>query len=204
MKEAARAGADALKFTHFGGLRDKNLEYLQPIAAACEEYGIVFMPEVVPQDENRNTLYDQVVHAARLGQEAGGDSRGKQSAAILIVKEKGAYDGGTDRYVDIRVDDHEHPIKELRRVFNLYDLSILNRDDPEDKVKIEGKVLKTIKEVLKLDGFYERDVDDKFDEYTKDVLQKWMHNNNFEVKEREDEYMWGSVYRYIEKRKEEL
>jgi DhnA family fructose-bisphosphate aldolase class Ia len=73
VKEAARAGADALKFTHFGGLRDKNLEYLQPIAAACEEYGIVFMPEVVPQDENRNTLYDQVVHAARLGQEAGGD-----------------------------------------------------------------------------------------------------------------------------------
>ena len=154
--------------------------------------------------ETKGDLVLKLLSALEEGQEAGGDSRGKQSAAILIVKEKGAYDGGTDRYVDIRVDDHEHPIKELRRVFNLYDLSILNRDDPKDKVKIEGKVLKTIKEVLKLDGFYERDVDDKFDEYTKDVLQKWMHNNNFEVKEREDDYMWGSVYRYIEKRKEEL
>jgi len=73
VKEAAKAGADALKFTHFGGLRDPNLNSLQPIAAACEEHGIVFMPEVVPQDENRNLLSDQVVSAARLGQEAGGD-----------------------------------------------------------------------------------------------------------------------------------
>ena len=73
VQEAAKAGADALKFTHFGGLRDPNLDALQPIAAACEEHGIVFMPEVVPQDENRNLLADQVVSAARLGQERGGD-----------------------------------------------------------------------------------------------------------------------------------
>ena len=73
VKEAAKAGADGLKYTHFGGLRDPNLQMVQPIAAACEEHGIVFMPEVVPQDEKRNTLYDQVADAARLGQEAGGD-----------------------------------------------------------------------------------------------------------------------------------
>jgi DhnA family fructose-bisphosphate aldolase class Ia len=73
VKEAAKAGADGLKFTHFGGLRDQNLHMVQPIAAACEEHGIVFMPEVVPQDEKRTTIYDQVGHAARLGQEAGGD-----------------------------------------------------------------------------------------------------------------------------------
>ena len=60
VKEAAKAGADGLKYTHFGGLGDPNLEMVQPIAAACEEYGIVFMPEVVPQDEKSNTLYDQV------------------------------------------------------------------------------------------------------------------------------------------------
>ena len=73
VKEASIAGADALKFTHFGGLSDPNLNALQPIAAACQEYGIVFMPEVVPQDDKRKTLYDQVASAARLGQEAGGD-----------------------------------------------------------------------------------------------------------------------------------
>ena len=73
VKEAAAAGADALKFTHFGGLQDANLHSLQPIAAACEQHGIVFMPEVVPQDEKRDLLTDQVDSAARLGQEAGGD-----------------------------------------------------------------------------------------------------------------------------------
>ena len=73
VRQAAVAGADGLKFTHFGGLRDPNLNSLQPIAAACEQYGLVFMPEVVPQDESHNTLYDQVASAARLGQEAGGD-----------------------------------------------------------------------------------------------------------------------------------
>lgn len=73
VQEAAKAGADGIKFTHFGGLRDANLQAVQPIAAACEEHGIVFMPEVVPQDEKRNTIYDQVQNAARLGQESGGD-----------------------------------------------------------------------------------------------------------------------------------
>jgi DhnA family fructose-bisphosphate aldolase class Ia len=73
VKHAAIAGADGVKFTHFGGLRDPNLDALQPIAAACEEYGLVLLAEVVPQDEKHNTLYEQVASAARLGQEAGGD-----------------------------------------------------------------------------------------------------------------------------------
>lgn len=73
VQEAAKAGADALKYTHFGGLRDQNLNMIQPIAAACEEHSIVFMPEVVPQDKDRNTVYEEVIHAARLGQEGGGD-----------------------------------------------------------------------------------------------------------------------------------
>ncbi|MBY9000261.1 MAG: DUF1028 domain-containing protein [Candidatus Heimdallarchaeota archaeon] len=154
--------------------------------------------------ETKGDMVLKLLAVLEAGQEAGGDSRGKQSAAILIVKEKGAYDGGTDRYIDVRVDDHVHPIKELRRVFELYNLSLLNRDEPDDKVMVEGEVLKVIKEVLKSDGFYEKDIDDKYDIYTKEVLKKWMHTNNFEVKERTDDYMWGSVYRFIEKRKEDI
>ncbi|MDQ1279822.1 MAG: Fructose-bisphosphate aldolase [Thermoproteota archaeon] len=72
-KQVLLAGGDGLKFTHFGSLQDPNLQAIQPISAACEEYGLVFMPEVVPQDEKRNTIYNEVVYAARLGQEAGGD-----------------------------------------------------------------------------------------------------------------------------------
>ena len=88
-------------------------------------------------------------------------------------------------------------------MFELYNLSLLKRDDPDDKVKLGGDVMKTIKEVLKIDGFYDGDINSKYDNITKDSLQKWMHTNNFEVKERDDNYMWGAVYRFIEKRKEE-
>ncbi|MHA1217345.1 MAG: DUF1028 domain-containing protein [Candidatus Heimdallarchaeaceae archaeon] len=153
--------------------------------------------------ETSGDLVEKLLAALEEGQEAGGDSRGKQSAAILIVKEEGAYDGGTDRYINVRVDEHEHPIKELRRVFELYDLSLLKRDDPDDKVKLSGDIMKTIKEVLKKDGFFDGEINTKYDDVTKESLQKWMHTNNFEVKEREDNYMWGAVYRFIEKRKEE-
>ena len=152
--------------------------------------------------ETEGDLADRLLSALEAGQEAGGDSRGKQSAALLVVREEGVYDGGTDKYIDIRVDDHKHPIQELRRVFTLYDLSLLKRDDEKDKVKLSGDVMKVIKEVLKIDGFYEGEIDSKYDDVTKEALQKWMHTNNFEVKEREDNYMWGAVYRYIQKIKE--
>ena len=154
--------------------------------------------------ETEGDLVEKLLSSLEAGQEAGGDSRGKQAAAVLVFKEKGAYDGGTDKYIDVRVDDHEHPIKELRRVFEIYNLSMLKRDDPKDKVKLEGNVMKTIKEVLKLDGFYDGDIDSKYDAIIKESLKNWMLTNNFEVKEREDKYMWESVYRYIEKRKEEI
>ena len=154
--------------------------------------------------ETKGDLVERLLRALEEGQAAGGDSRGKQSAAILIVQEDGVYDGGTDKYIDVRVDEHEHPIKELRRVFDHYNLSLLTRDKPEDKVKLEGDVMKVVKEVLKLEGFYQGDIDGKFNKITQESLKKWMSVNNFEVKEREDGFMWGAVYRFFVKRKEEL
>jgi tetratricopeptide (TPR) repeat protein len=50
------------------------------------------------------------------GDAQGGDSRGKQSAALLVVKEKAGYGGYTDRAIDIRVDDHPDPFTELGRL----------------------------------------------------------------------------------------
>ncbi|NHJ48650.1 MAG: DUF1028 domain-containing protein [Asgard group archaeon] len=132
-------------------------------------------------------------------QEKGGDKRGQEAAAILIVKEKGAYDGGTDRYIDIRVDEHPTPIKELHNIFEVYDLCILNRDDPKDIVKLEGEVLGNVLKILNNEGFYSGTAK-KFTPEVKDALIKWMHTNNFEVKEREDEFLFGSVYRYIAKK----
>ena len=53
-------------------------------------------------------------------QAAGGDKRGRQSAALLVVREKGGYGGATDRYIDLRVADHKTPIQELGRLLKLH------------------------------------------------------------------------------------
>jgi len=148
-------------------------------------------------ENTKNDLVEKLFAALEAGQKKGGDRRGRESAAIFIVKEKGAYDGGTDRYIDIRVDEHPKPIKELRKVFEIYDMSILLRDDPKDIVKLVGETMEIVKERLKVDGFYKGEIDGLYNKETRDALRDWLGTNNFEVKEREDEYMWGSVYRYI-------
>ena len=61
--------------------------------------------------------------AIEAGDEAGGDSRGKQSAALLVCRKDGGYGGFTDRAIDIRVDDHPQPIRELGR---LLDIGLVN------------------------------------------------------------------------------
>ncbi|MCK4413174.1 MAG: DUF1028 domain-containing protein [Candidatus Eisenbacteria sp.] len=70
--------------------------------------------------ETDGILGEKLIRALEAGQAAGGDSRGVQSAAMLIVRAEGGYAGYNDRYCDLRVDDHEHPIAELRRIFNIW------------------------------------------------------------------------------------
>ena len=67
------------------------------------------------------SLAERLLEALAAGQAAGGDSRGQQSAALLVVQRDGGYAGLSDSLVDLRVDDHEEPIEELRRLFVLHD-----------------------------------------------------------------------------------
>lgn len=59
------------------------------------------------------------------GEIAGGDRRGRQSAALIVVRESGGYGGFDDRYVDLRADDHPDPLAELRRLYNLWEATFL-------------------------------------------------------------------------------
>jgi uncharacterized Ntn-hydrolase superfamily protein len=68
------------------------------------------------------TLADRLLAALDAGDRAGGDRRGRQSAALLVVRSEGGYMGGNDRWLDLRVDDHSDPVAELRRVRSLHSL----------------------------------------------------------------------------------
>jgi uncharacterized Ntn-hydrolase superfamily protein len=70
--------------------------------------------------ETEGILGERLMRALEEGQAAGGDSRGMQSAAIYIVREGGGYGGYNDVYCDLRVDDSEDPIVELRRIFDIW------------------------------------------------------------------------------------
>jgi uncharacterized Ntn-hydrolase superfamily protein len=70
-------------------------------------------------EETKGPLAWRIMAALEAAEEKGGDSRGKQSAAILVVKSKGGYGRFNDRLIDFRVDDHSGPIQELGRVLSL-------------------------------------------------------------------------------------
>jgi len=58
------------------------------------------------------------------GDRAGGDRRGRQSAALLVVTENGAHEGGSDVYADLRVDDHLDPVHELSRLLDIHEVCL--------------------------------------------------------------------------------
>lgn len=64
-------------------------------------------------------LADRLLDAMEAGQRQGGDSRGMQSMALLVVKKEGGYSGYSDRYIDLRVDDSPNPFKEMRRLLRI-------------------------------------------------------------------------------------
>ena len=71
-------------------------------------------------EETEGELADKLMAALSAGQEAGGDTRGQQSAALLVVQENWGYGGFNDRYIDLRVDDAEQPIEELQRLLEIH------------------------------------------------------------------------------------
>lgn len=75
--------------------------------------------------DSSGPLGRRLIEALKAGDDAGGDSRGKQSAAILVVKEGGGYQGKFDRLVNIRVDDHSEPVRELERIYHLWEYNFM-------------------------------------------------------------------------------
>jgi uncharacterized Ntn-hydrolase superfamily protein len=147
-------------------------------------------------EQTEGDLAHRLLEALAAGQEAGGDRRGRQSAALLVVREKGGYGGFNDRYIDLRVDDHQTPIKELKRLLELYSVYFFKSKEDE-LIKIDSALCKELQEVLKRLNYYKGEIDGVFDEETKEALKNFQYWENFDERVRDDDFIDINVLNYI-------
>ncbi len=149
-------------------------------------------------ENSKGKLADRLVKALTAGQKAGGDKRGRQSAALLVVKENGSYGGYNDKYIDLRVDEHETPIKELKRLLDIFYLYF--GDEESEKVKLSATIIEEIKKYLSEFDIYNGKIDSVNNEGFKDALEVFYHQENFEERKQKDGYIDKDILEYMRKK----
>ncbi|MGM0829936.1 MAG: DUF1028 domain-containing protein [Bacillota bacterium] len=143
-------------------------------------------------ESTTGSLAERLLHALDAGQNAGGDSRGMQSAALLVVKESGGYGGFNDRYIDLRVDDHASPIKELKRIYLMHQL-YFKESEPGRVVLLEGEIHDDVERELNRLGYA------KERQSLHQSLKDYLHTENFEMREQDENYIDLDVLDYMKK-----
>jgi uncharacterized Ntn-hydrolase superfamily protein len=115
-------------------------------------------------------LAERLLDCLAAAQAAGGDRRGQQSAALLVVERDGGYGGLSDILVDLRVDDHERPISELARLYGLHQ-AIFGKTPPQQWVEVDAALADELRERLVRLG-YDGDLEAAF--------TRWAGNENLE------------------------
>jgi uncharacterized Ntn-hydrolase superfamily protein len=108
-----------------------------------------------------DSLARRLLVSLAAGQAAGGDSRGQQSAAVLVVRRDGGYMGTSDALVDLRVDDHETPIEELTRIYELHNL-LFGQTPREEWLEVDEQLAAEVRERLDRLGYGEKPLAEGF------------------------------------------
>src|SRR6476620_359642 len=112
-------------------------------------------------------LVERLLDSLDAAQAAGGDRRGQQSAAILVVERDGGYAGLSDTVVELRVEDHALPLQELRRLYRLHDA--LFGETPREKwLDVDDELAAELRERLAKLG-YDGELDDAFNQWAGNV-----------------------------------
>ena len=135
--------------------------------------------------ESEGDLCDRLLAALLAGDAAGGDRRGRQSAALLVVREGGGYEGRNDRYIDLRVDDHPDAPAELARLFEVWDTTMLIRHDP--LLPAGPELVADLQRRLAVLGKYLGEPSGAYDDLTRKALADWAGEHNLEGRLRDDD-----------------
>jgi len=136
-------------------------------------------------ESSSGPLADRLLQALAAGDAAGGDRRGRQSAAISVVQPKGGYGGNDDSLVDLRVDDHRDPVGELRRLYEIHVLLTGTTPD-EQKLPLDGELAGEVRDLLARAGYpSETGEDGLFDALrafvgTENLEARWWHERRLD------------------------
>lgn len=127
----------------------------------------------------KGELADRLLAALIAGDNTGGDRRGKQSAAITVVKPNGGYGGDTDRFLDLRVDDHADPVTEMGKLVGMHHL-FFNRPRPEDLLPIDETLARELQALLRSQGYFTGEVSGIWDAASKAAFWAMVGSENLE------------------------
>jgi uncharacterized Ntn-hydrolase superfamily protein len=167
----------------------------------CCQGNILVGPEAVAEmartfESTEGELGRRLLAALTAGDEAGGDRRGRQSAALIVVRDKGGYGGVIDRAVDIRVDDHESPVPELARLFDLHRL-YFPRPEDLDFVTIDDSLAAELRMLLERNGYELGESGPGYDARLRDALYAFVGSENLEERWAEDASVERGVIEHL-------
>jgi uncharacterized Ntn-hydrolase superfamily protein len=113
------------------------------------------------------------------GDRAGGDRRGRQSAALFVVKPDGGYAGYNDRWMDYRIDDDEDPVPRLAELVELHRL-FFEKSPEEEQLPIRGEVAQQLQKVMQRLGYFDAPANGEYDEPMRKALREFIGSENFE------------------------
>ena len=126
-------------------------------------------------------LADRLVAALCAGERAGGDRRGKQSAAVLVARPNGGYGGDNDRYLDLRVDDAEAPVADLVALVRLHHL-YFQPPRAEDQLGIDEGIARELQAMLIGQGYMTGEVNGVWDDACGQAFRILIGNENLEMR----------------------
>ncbi|MBI3537856.1 MAG: DUF1028 domain-containing protein [Chloroflexi bacterium] len=130
-------------------------------------------------ENTRGDLAPRLLAALAAGQRAGGDKRGQESAALLVVRAKGGYAGFNDRYIDLRVDDHPAPIEELTRLVDLHHL-YLGKTRAQDILALDANIARELQVMMGTRGYYRGAVNGAWDDASRAAFREFAGVENLE------------------------
>lgn len=147
-------------------------------------------------------LVDRLLEALLAGDRAGGDKRGRQSAAVLLVREAGGYGGANDRAMDLRSDDHPDPVVEVKRLAALHSI-YFEAPKPEEILEVDGSLAVEIQRVMTKLGAFDGTESGEYDRSTSDALKTLMGVQNLEMKWLDGNRIDSRVLQFLKSKAEE-